>query len=158
MEACAERGKAHLTNVITKNNLAKMHKLKLACRALSTTVRDTALPNLIHRYEALISGGFLKSDASQLRCLERLQILLEDLHLYGGKLKTYEQERTSYQLKRALAEEQIREELLKSSSKIIIETTTAEVEAVGIWPSSSVALLKKKMNLIFRNTMTPIIY
>jgi predicted ATPase len=93
-----------------------MQQLKLASRALSTALPEKKLPNLIHRYEALISGGFIQTDASQLSCLERLQILLEDLHLYGGKLKTYEYERNSYRVKRQIAEKQLREELSKKQT------------------------------------------
>lgn len=90
-----------------------MQRMKLASRALSTALPEPKLPNLLHRYEAFISGGFLQADASQLRCLERLQTLLEDLHSYGRKLKTYEHERSSYEVKRQIAEQHLREELSK---------------------------------------------
>jgi len=90
-----------------------MHRLKLTTRALSTASPEAKLPNLIHRYEALISGGFLRADASQLGCLERLQILLEGLHSYGRELKAYEYERNSYEVKRQIAAQQLREELSK---------------------------------------------
>jgi predicted ATPase len=88
-----------------------MQRLKLVSRALSTTVPETTIPNLVHKYEALVSGGFLQADASQLRCLERLQILLLELHSYGGQLKEFEHERISYEVKRQVAEQQLREEL-----------------------------------------------
>ncbi len=55
----------------------------------------------------MVSGGVLRADASQLQCLERLQELLESLYLYGGKLKSYEEEHAAYQLKRQLAEEEL---------------------------------------------------
>lgn len=79
-------------------------------RAVATAATETP-PNLIHRYEALVAEGVLKADSSQLRCLGRLQSLLEDLHSYGRKLRIWEGHQVAYENQRQQASIQIRRDL-----------------------------------------------
>lgn len=54
-------------------------------------------PNLIHRYERFLAEGVLRPDPSQIRALERLQQLLEELHQYSQLLAVYDQKRSQYE-------------------------------------------------------------
>ena len=81
-------------------------------RSTFTTVSSsTKTPNLLHRYEALLAEGVLQRDAAQVHCLQRLQRLLEDLQVYGSKLRSWEAERLEYETKRDHATVQIRQKM-----------------------------------------------
>ena len=87
-----------------------MWKSLISQRAVATVAEGSQI-SIIHRYEALVAEGVLKPDPSQVKCIGRLQGLLEDLYSYGQNLKVWENKNAAYQTERQNIATRIRREL-----------------------------------------------
>ena len=115
-----------------------MWKSLISQRAVATVAEGSQI-SIIHRYEALVAEGVLKPDPSQVKCIGRLQGLLEDLYSYGQNLKVWENKNAAYQTERQNIATRIRRELEAAEGQ---NSTTDSNSLWSVGLSSNIKLRK----------------